>query len=161
MTPDVAVPRRVDRGRDGGPLRISQTNQQPTRSRNMRLQRIVTAGLGLVLALTLLGGTAHAAKAQPVGKVNINSASAQQLETLPGVGPKLAARIVEYRQKSGGFKSAQELMNVKGIGEKNFEKLQAFVTASGEASKVGGKAAMEAPKSSKASPEAAKDDGNR
>jgi competence protein ComEA len=126
----------------------------------MRLQRIVTAGLGLVLALTLIAGTAHAAKAQPVGKVNINSATAQQLEALPGVGPKLAARIVEYRQKSGGFKSAQELMNVKGIGEKNFEKIQAYVTASGEASKAAGKAAME-PKSSKASPEAAKDEGNR
>jgi len=127
----------------------------------MRLQRIVTAGLGLVLALTLFGGTADAAKAQPVGKVNINSATAQQLEVLPGVGPKLAARIVEYRQKAGGFKSAQELMNVKGIGEKNFEKIQAHVTTSGEASKGGSKGAMEAPKGAKASPEAAKDGGNR
>ena len=126
----------------------------------MRLQRIVTAGLGLVLALTLFGGTAHAAKAQPAGKVNINSASAQQLEALPGVGPKLAARIVEYRQKAGGFKSAQELMNVKGIGEKNFEKIQAHVTTSGEAPKGASKGAMEAPKGGKA-PEAAKDEGNR
>jgi len=45
------------------------------------------------------------------------------------VGEKLAARIVEYRQKSGGFKTVQELMNVKGVGEKNFAKLQPFLTA--------------------------------
>jgi competence protein ComEA len=52
---------------------------------------------------------------------------------LPGVGPKLGARIVEYRQKSGGsFKSVQELMNVRGIGEKNFAKLQPHLTT-GEA----------------------------
>ena len=125
----------------------------------MRLQRIVTAGLGLVLALSLFGGTAQAAKAQPVGKVNINSATAQQLEALPGVGPKLAARIVEYRQKAGGFKSAQELMNVKGIGEKNFEKIQPHVMTSGEAAKTTGKGA-EAPKGGKANAEPAKDEGN-
>jgi competence protein ComEA len=127
----------------------------------MRLQRIVTAGLGLVLALTLFGGTAHAAKAQPVGKVNINSATAQQLESLPGVGPKLAARIVEYRQKAGGFKSAQELMNVKGIGEKNFEKIQAHVSTSGEASKGSAKGGMETAKGAKASPDSVKDESNR
>jgi competence protein ComEA len=72
-----------------------------------------------------------AGKPLPSGKVNINSASVEQLEALPGVGPKLAARIVEHRQKAA-FKSVQELMNVKGIGEKNFERLQSYVTA-GEA----------------------------
>ena len=56
-----------------------------------------------------------------------------ELARLPGVGPKLGARIVEYRQKSGGsFKSVQELMNVRGIGEKNFAKLQPHLTT-GEA----------------------------
>jgi competence protein ComEA len=44
-----------------------------------------------------------------------NTASAEQLTTLPGVGPKLAARILDYRQKSGAFKSVHELMNVKDI----------------------------------------------
>ena len=86
--------------------------------------RIVAAGLAFVLALGLSSGMAlAAAKAAPAGKVNINSASAQQLSELPGVGDKLAARIVEYRQKSGGFKTVQELMNVKGVGEKNFAKI--------------------------------------
>ena len=92
----------------------------------------------LALAVTLSAGLASAAaKPAPAGKVNINSASVEQLGALPGVGPKLAARIVEHRQKSGSFKSVQELMNVKGVGEKNFEKLQPYLTT-GEAPKTGG-----------------------
>ena len=93
------------------------------------IRRFVAASLAFVLGLALSAGVAvAAAKPAPAGKVNINTASAQQLETLPGVGPKLAARIVEYRQKSGGFKSTQELMNVKGVGEKSFGKLQSYLT---------------------------------
>ena len=85
----------------------------------MNRQRIAAA-LAVVLALTLSSGLAlAAAKPAPTGKVNINTASAQQLTALPGVGEKMAARIVEYRQKQGGFKNVQELMNVRGIGEKN------------------------------------------
>lgn len=100
----------------------------------MRLDRVITAGLALVLALTLSAGSVMAAKPAPTGKVNLNAASTEQLTVLPGIGPKIAARIVEYRQKAGGFKTAQELMNVKGIGEKSFEKLQPYVTT-GESQK--------------------------
>ena len=65
------------------------------------------------------------AKASPaVGVVNINTASATDLEALPGIGAKTAARIVEYRQKNGPFKKIEELMNVRGVGEKNFLKLK-------------------------------------
>jgi competence protein ComEA len=60
--------------------------------------------------------------------VNINTAPASELQTLPGIGAKTAARIVEYRQKNGPFKKAEELMNVRGVGEKNFLKLKAQVT---------------------------------
>jgi competence ComEA-like helix-hairpin-helix protein len=93
------------------------------------LRRIVTLGLAIVLGFGLLGGGAWAAQPAPAGRLNINSATVDQLEALPGVGPKLAARIIEYRQKAGSFRSVQELMNVKGIGEKNFEKLQPFLNA--------------------------------
>jgi len=103
----------------------------------MKHERIVAAGLALVLALGLSSGVAFAAAKQaPAGKVNINSASAQQLTALPGVGEKLAERIVEYRQKAGGFKSVQELMNVKGVGEKSFSKLQPYLTAGEAAAKA-------------------------
>lgn len=97
----------------------------------MRFRRFVAATLALALALAMSAGTALAApKAAPTGKVNINTASVEQLSTLPGVGAKLAARIVEYRQKSGGFKAVTELMNVQGIGEKNFAKIQQYLVAS-------------------------------
>ena len=60
--------------------------------------------------------------------VNLNTASSAELETLPGVGAKMAARIIEYRQKKGPFKKIEELMNVQGIGEKNFLKLKPQLT---------------------------------
>lgn len=69
------------------------------------------------------------AKAAPAPQmVNLNSAPAEQLERLPGVGPKTAARIIEYRQKNGGFKKIEELMNVRGIGEKAFLKMKPQLT---------------------------------
>jgi competence protein ComEA len=96
------------------------------------LKRIVATALAVAFALSLTTGLAVAAgpvKPAPAGKVNINTASVEQLTTLPGVGPKLAARILDYRQKSGAFKSVQELMNVRGIGEKNLKKIEQYLSA--------------------------------
>jgi competence protein ComEA len=105
----------------------------------MTLRRFVATGLALAIAALVVTGSALAAgKAAPTGKVNINTASVEQLSTLPGVGPKLAARIVEYRTKSGSFRAPQDLMNVKGIGEKNFVKLEQWVSV-GEPGKGGAK----------------------
>ncbi|RZF50184.1 ComEA family DNA-binding protein [Acinetobacter halotolerans] len=58
-------------------------------------------------------------------KISLNQANLQQLQTLDGVGEKKAQAIVEYRQKNGGFKMVDELMNVKGIGSKLLEKNKA------------------------------------
>jgi competence protein ComEA len=69
-----------------------------------------------------------AAKPAVTGTININTASAAELEALPGIGAKTAARIVEYRQKNGPFKKVEELMNVRGVGEKNFLKLKPQIT---------------------------------
>ena len=72
--------------------------------------------------------TPAAAKPAPATTVNINTASAAEFEGLPGIGAKTAARIVEYRQKNGAFKKIEELMNVRGLGEKNFLKLKPQLT---------------------------------
>ncbi len=69
-----------------------------------------------------------AATAAAKTPVNLNTATVDQLDGLPGIGRAVAERIVEYRQKNGGFKKIEELMNVKGIGEKSFLKLKALVT---------------------------------
>jgi competence protein ComEA len=60
--------------------------------------------------------------------VNLNTATAADLEALPGIGAKTAARIVEYRQKNGPFKKVEDLMNIRGVGEKNFLKLKPQIT---------------------------------
>jgi competence protein ComEA len=102
-----------------------------------RFSRFASAVVALSFVAMLFASSVFAEpKPAPAGKVNLNTASAQQLTVLPGVGPKLAERIVEYRQKAGGFKSTQELMNVGGIGEKNFAKLQPHVVVSGDATKA-------------------------
>jgi competence protein ComEA len=71
-----------------------------------------------------------AAKTSVSGPLNLNTATVSQLETLPGIGKSTAQRILEYREKSGGFKKIEDLMNVRGIGEKNFLKLKPLVTVS-------------------------------
>jgi competence protein ComEA len=66
-------------------------------------------------------------RATPGAPVNLNAASLAQLQTLPGVGASTAQRILDYRQKNGAFKKIEELMNVKGLGEKSFLKLKPLV----------------------------------
>lgn len=60
-------------------------------------------------------------------KVNINKASADELIELPGVGEKTAQRIIEYREKNGGFSNKEEIKSVKRIGEKTYEKLKSLI----------------------------------
>ena len=87
---------------------------------------MLALGAGMVAAQS--PGRAPAAKETIETPVNLNTATAAQLETLPGVGAATAQRILEYRQKSGGFKKIEELMNVRGIGEASFLKMKSLVS---------------------------------
>jgi len=71
---------------------------------------------------------ATGATATAAAPVNLNTATAEQLATIPGVGPKMAERIIDYRQKNGGFKKVEDLMNVSGVGEKSFLKMKPLIT---------------------------------
>ncbi len=62
------------------------------------------------------------------GKVNINNASQDELETLNGIGPKMAERIVDYRRQNGNFSRLEDLLLVKGIGPKKYEKIKDSLT---------------------------------
>ena len=88
--------------------------------------------LSSLLAIALLCVALPAFAAEGASKtVNINTATAEQLALLPHVGPSIAQRIVEYREKSGAFKTANDLMLVRGIGEKSFALLEPYVSTSG------------------------------
>jgi len=60
--------------------------------------------------------------------LNINTATAEELQTLSGVGPQMAQKIIQHRETYGSFSSVQDLTNVKGIGEKTLEKLKPFIS---------------------------------
>ncbi len=92
--------------------------------------------VAVALAVALLAGAALVAPAagaeEPKGKVNVNTATAEQLQNLPRVGPAVAQRIIEFRDKNGRFKAPEELILVRGIGEKTFEVLEPYVSVTGE-----------------------------
>jgi competence protein ComEA len=96
--------------------------------------RMLTSALLVVLMMAAPALAQDSAKrtsapaAAAAAPVNLNTATAAQLDALPGIGKATADRIVEYRQKNGGFKKVEDLMNVKGIGEKNFLKLKPYIT---------------------------------
>ena len=66
------------------------------------------------------------------GKVNINTATADQLSLLPRVGATVAARIIEFREKNGKFKKPEELLLVSGIGDRTFDLIRPYVSVDGE-----------------------------
>ena len=60
-------------------------------------------------------------------KININTATKEELDTLPGIGQATAQKIIEYRKENGKFKSIDELKNVSGIGESKFQKIKDLI----------------------------------
>ncbi len=99
----------------------------------MTAQRNKVLALGLAaLVVALSFAPAYAQTAPPKAKININTATAAELEALPRVGPVVAQRIVDYRTKNGNFKKAEEIMKVQGIGEKIFAEIKDRITVGAE-----------------------------
>src|SRR6476661_3949 len=95
----------------------------------MRLLTLIVALLAIgVLPAAAQKAPAKAAAVTSASPVNLNTATQSQLEALPGIGAKAAERILEYRQKNGGFKKIEDLMNVRGVGEKSFLKLKPLIS---------------------------------
>lgn len=90
--------------------------------RKVRIACILALCLGLVFSsVSVMAQKPNTATAE---KVNLNSASAEQLQSIPGIGPATAKAIIEYRTKAGKFNRIEEIINVKGIGEKKFQKIK-------------------------------------
>jgi len=87
----------------------------------------VVCVLVLCLGMAISSVSVLAQKSSPAPaaeKVNLNSATVEQLQALPGIGPAIAKNIVEHRTKVGKFSRIEEIINVKGIGEKKFQKIK-------------------------------------
>jgi competence protein ComEA len=87
---------------------------------------LTTLALALALALPLAAAPGRAPQA-PQRPVNLNTATVTELMQLPRIGQKTAERIVAFRKQHGGFQRPEELMNVKGIGEKSYARLKPFL----------------------------------
>lgn len=105
-----------------------QIGELKTKLEGVSAAQVPSAEAETSTAGVVAGASSSKPSATVTGKVNLNSASLTELDTLPGIGPAYATRIIEYRQSHGGFRDISELKNIKGIGAKTYEKLKEFVT---------------------------------
>ncbi len=97
--------------------------------KNLKTLLVLSLVLGLLVIFSLPAYSQQGKSTQStVKKININTASAQELTTLPRIGPKKASAIIEYRNKNGKFQRIEDIMKVKGIGEKTFLRLKDLIT---------------------------------
>jgi competence ComEA-like helix-hairpin-helix protein len=85
------------------------------------------AGL-LLLPIVLMPGLLCAKKKPPAHPVNLNTASSEELQLVPGIGPSTADKILQMRKSYGAFKSVDDLLAIKGIGPKRLEKMRKYLT---------------------------------
>lgn len=90
--------------------------------RRARIACVVALCLGL--ALSSVSVMAQKSAVTPAERINLNTATSEQLQSIPGIGPSTAKNILDYRTKVGKFNKIEEIINVKGIGEKKFLKIK-------------------------------------
>ncbi len=90
---------------------------------------MVKSFLKAIVIVLMLTSLAYASN-EAAEKVDLNTATVKDLAKLPGIGPKTAVKIVVYRKDNGGFKSIEELMKVKGVGVKTYNKIEGLITIS-------------------------------
>jgi competence protein ComEA len=93
---------------------------------SVNMARALNDGEQLVISSESTGAVYEGALSSTL--ISLNQASSSQLEDLPGVGPALAGRIVDWRTANGGFKAKEDLLNVAGIGDKLFASVKDLVT---------------------------------
>lgn len=90
--------------------------------------RCLVYGIGLAFILSFFPLSSQAAFLEADSKININTAETEELQELPRVGPKIAERIIQFRETHGEFKKIEEIMKVRGIGENTFNKIKDKIT---------------------------------
>ena|SRR5208283_3954071 len=99
-----------------------------------RNRQTLLGGL-LLLMIAFMPGLLCAKKKPPAHPVNLNTASSEELQLVPGIGPSTADKILQMRKSYGAFKSVDDLLAIKGIGPKRMEKMRKYLTV-GKASQI-------------------------
>ncbi len=105
----------------------------------------------LIFSVGAAAFAAETTSASPSGVVNINTADAKQLSLLPRVGLKAAQRVVDYRKEHGPFQKTTDIMQVKGFGDKSYERLRAYISVDGQSTLNSKVRTPRKPRASKAS----------
>jgi competence protein ComEA len=121
-------------GAAGFPYATKTQKEKAQMKKALLFAGLVTLSLGLPMAALADESQEKAASTSEL-RVDINTADVKELTKLPGLGEQMAKRIVAYREENGPFEKAEELMNVRGIGEKSFLKLQPHLTVGSDKEK--------------------------
>ena len=117
----------------------------------MRKSTHILFSILLFAAFSAAAFAEEATSPTPAGIVNINTADASQIALLPRVGLKAAQRVVDYRAEHGAFKKTTDIMQVKGFGQKTFERLSAYLSVEGKTTLTEKVRSPRKPRASKAS----------
>ena len=105
----------------------------PSSDGALRIRAVLAAALAAIgFAAVIAAASAPPAAAAPTGVVNVNTASAAELERLPGIGESKAKAIVAHREDHGAYQQVEDLLEVKGIGDSALERIRKLVVVEGE-----------------------------